>query len=69
MPGKPHKVEISQLMNDIKRGFPSAPGQFSEQEFGRLCENIATAIVNAIDAYDSRAKSPEPEYGEEERFA
>ncbi len=67
MPGKPHNVDVGTIVSDIKRGLSAAPGQMSEQEFGRLCENIATAIVNAIDMYDGRAKSPEPEYGEEDR--
>lgn len=67
MPGKYYDVDANQLVSEIKQGLPAAPGQMSEQEFSRLCENVANAIVKAIDMYDRRIKSPEPEYGEEER--
>ncbi len=67
MPGKEHNVDAGQLVNDIKRGLPSAPGNMSEQEFDMFCQNVAGAILKAIDMYDSRMQSPEPDYGEEER--
>ncbi len=67
MPSKEHNIDAGQLVSEIKRGLPSAPGQMSEQEFDQFCQNVAGAIVKAIDMYDSRMKSPEPDYGEEER--
>ncbi len=69
MPDIEHNIDASQLVSEIKRGLPSAPGQMSEQEFNRFCQNVAGAIVKAIDMYDSRMKSPEPDYGEEERVS
>ncbi len=67
MPGTHNNVDVSQLVTEIKRGLPAAPGQMTEQEFSRFCENVAKAIVTAIEMYDGREKSPEPDYGEEER--
>lgn len=67
MSGKKDNVDAGQLLTELTRGLPAAPGQMSAKEFSLLCENIVNAIVKAIDMYDSRAKSPEPEYGEEER--
>jgi len=62
-------VDTQELVAMIKRGLPSAPGQFSEEQFNRLCDNIASAIAGAIEHYDGRMKSPEPDFGEEERVA
>ncbi len=67
MPGEKHGIDVSQLVGEIKQGLPAAPGHMSEQDFSRLCDNIANAIVKAIELYDHGLKSPEPEYGEEER--
>jgi hypothetical protein len=67
MPGKKENIDAAQLLTTIKRGLPAAPGQMSAQEFSLLCENIVAAIAMAIDQYDSRSKSLEPDYGEEER--
>jgi hypothetical protein len=39
----------------------------SASEFDRLCENIANAIGSAIEEYDRGVRSPEPDFGEEER--
>ena len=64
---KEHNIDTSQLVREIKQGLPSAPGQLSEQEFDQFCRNVARAIAMAIDMYDARMKSPEPDYGEEER--
>jgi hypothetical protein len=60
-------IDTQALVAEIKRGLPSAPGPFSEEQFNRLCENIANAIAGAIERYDGRMKSPEPDFGEEER--
>ena len=62
-------VDTQELVATIKRGLPSAPGQFSEEQFNRLCDNIANAIAGAIERYDGRMKSPEADFGEEERVA
>jgi len=67
MPVNRDYLDVGQLLSEIKRGLPAAPGQMSAQEFSLLCENIANAIVKAIEMYDGRLRSPEPEYGEEER--
>jgi hypothetical protein len=56
-------------VNAIKRGLPAAPGQLSAAEFDQLCENIASAISDAIEEYDRAVGSPEPDFGEEERVA
>ena len=60
-------IDTQELVEEIKRGLPSAPIQFSQEHFNRFCENIANAIVSAIDRYDGRMKSPEADFGEEER--
>jgi len=60
-------IDTSKLVSEIKRGLPSAPGQLTASEFDRLCENIANAIGSAIEDYDRSMKSPEPDFGEEER--
>jgi hypothetical protein len=67
MSAKQHNLDVSQLIDELKRGLPDAPGSLSQQEFDSFCDNVASAIVKAIDMYDSRMKSPEPDYGEEER--
>ncbi|HEX3721164.1 MAG TPA: hypothetical protein VHV31_00140 [Nitrolancea sp.] len=60
-------IDTKGLVDEIKRGLPTAPAQFSEEQFNRLCENIAGAIATAIEHYDGSLKSPEPDFGEEER--
>jgi hypothetical protein len=60
-------IDTSKLVSEIKRGLPGAPGQLSASEFDRLCENIANAIGSAIEEYDRGVRSPEPDFGEEER--
>lgn len=67
MTGKQRNIDVQLLVSELKRGLPAAPGQMSEQEFTRLCENIAGAIVSAVDQYDSGIRSLEPEFGEEDR--
>ncbi|HVX30491.1 MAG TPA: hypothetical protein VHA53_08445 [Nitrolancea sp.] len=62
-------IDTRKLVDEIKRGLPAAPGQFSASEFDRLCDNIASAIASAIEEYDRSIKSPEPDFGEEERVA
>lgn len=62
-------IDTAKLVSEINRGLPAAPGQLSADEFNKLCENIARAIGHAIGEYDRSAKSPEPDFGEEERVA
>jgi hypothetical protein len=60
--------DLSGLVEEIRRGLPAAPGGMSAPEFSLLCENIARAIVHAIDTHGPRAHTQEPEFGEEERI-
>ncbi len=60
-------IDTNKLVSEIKRGLPAAPGQLSSSEFDQLCENIANAIGSAIEEYDRGVRSPEPDFGEEER--
>jgi len=60
-------IDTRELVAEIKRGLPTAPGQFTVDEFNRLSENIANAIASAIERYDGQMKSPEADFGEEER--
>jgi hypothetical protein len=62
-------IDTSKLVSEIKRGLSVAPGQLSAAEFDQLCENIANAISGAIEEYDRGVRSPEPDFGEEERVA
>lgn len=62
-------IDTSRLVSEIKRGFSSAPGQLNEREFDQLSENIANAIGRALEEYDRGLRSPEPDFGEEERVA
>lgn len=60
-------IDQARLVDELRRGFPTAPGGLSEDEFARLCDNLARAIMLAVASHETQQHSPEPEFGEEER--
>jgi hypothetical protein len=59
--------EIQQIVEQIRRDLPAAPGGLSEQEFDQLCRNIGRAIAGALHVHAERYHRVEPEFGEVQR--
>lgn len=63
------ETNFSKLVQTIRRGLPSNPGGMNDDEFNHLCENIAHAIIQAVEAHETNLHSPTPEFGEEDRMS
>lgn len=58
---------VAQLLNVIKSDLPERPEGMSQQDFDRLCENIARAIVTGLQMHENRHHQIQPEFGEPDR--
>lgn len=58
---------LTTLAETIRQDLSAADLGLTEQAFTRLSENIAQAILLAIEAHTAESHRPEPEYGELER--
>jgi C4-type Zn-finger protein len=61
------QTPIEQVLQQIRADLPSAPQGMSDDEFDRLCNNIARAIMAALQAHEDRYHQLTPEFGEPQR--
>jgi hypothetical protein len=58
---------VEKLIETIKADFPEAPAGMSQDEFDRLCSNIARAIAAGMQMHEDRHHQIKPEFGEPDR--
>ena len=58
---------VEQLLATIKADLPDAPAGMSQDEFDRLCTNIARAIAAGLQIHENRHHQIQPEFGEPQR--
>lgn len=58
---------VEQLIQTIKSDLPQAPAGMSQDEFDRLCSNIARAIAAGMQKHEDRHHQIKPEFGEPDR--
>ncbi len=58
---------VEQLIETITADFPEAPAGMSQDEFDRLCANIARAIATGMQLHEDRYHQIQPEFGEPHR--
>lgn len=56
--------ELQALVDTIRQGLPDSPGGLSADQFNRLCENIARAVIQAVSTHETRLHAQTPEFGE-----
>jgi hypothetical protein len=62
-----HQDLIEKVVQQIRADFPSAPHGMSDDEFDRLCTNIARAVAAGIQHHENRYHQLSPEFGEPQR--
>ena len=67
MTTEPNRLTLTTLAETIRKDLSAADLGLTEHGFTRLSENIARAILLAIEAHVEERHRPEPEYGELER--
>lgn len=58
---------VEQLIQTIKADLPDAPAGMSQDEFDRLCSNIARAIAAGVQQHEDQLHQIKPEFGEPDR--
>ena len=58
---------VEQLLQTIKADLPDAPAGMSQDEFDRLCLNIARAIAAGLQMHENQHHNIKPEFGEPDR--
>jgi hypothetical protein len=58
---------VEQLLEVIRSDFREAPAGMSQDDFDRLCSNIARAISVALEKHEGRYHQISPEFGEPQR--
>ncbi len=58
---------VEQLIQTIKADLPDAPAGMSQDEFDRLCTNIARAIAAGMQMHENQHHQIKPDFGEPDR--
>ncbi|TVR73307.1 MAG: hypothetical protein EA415_07895 [Sphaerobacteraceae bacterium] len=58
---------VEQLIQTIKSDLPDAPAGMSQDEFDRLCTNIARAIAAGMQMHENQHHQIKPDFGEPDR--
>lgn len=58
---------VEQLIQTIKSDLPDAPAGMSQDEFDRLCSNIARAIAAGMQMHENQHHQIKPDFGEPDR--
>jgi hypothetical protein len=58
---------VERLVETLKADFPEAPAGMSQDEFDRLCSNIARAIAIGMQMHEDQHHQIKPEFGEPDR--
>ena len=61
------KTPIDRVLEHVRADFPNPPQGMTNDEFDRLCNNIAQAIMTALQAHEERYHQMTPEFGEPQR--
>jgi hypothetical protein len=58
---------VERLLETIKSDFSEAPSGMTQDEFDRLCNNIARAIAVGLQMHEDHHHQIKPEFGEPDR--
>lgn len=58
---------VEQLLKTIKADLLDPPEGMSQDEFDRLCQNIARAIAAGMQMHENQHHNIKPEFGEPDR--